>query len=318
MLVRATHSSNIVITVQDLTFEYPGIRALDCVNFEIPAESITALVGPNGAGKTTLLRCLAALERPLAGSVHIDGIDVVEQPRACHSRVGYLSDFFGLYTRLTVRQGLYYAGAAHWVAETELATAVERAADNLSVTHLLDKPAGELSRGQRQRVAIAQAIIHAPKVVILDEPASGLDPEARASLAQLFVSLREQGMTLLISSHILAELEQYSSAMLVLRDGKLVEHSSLTAAADSKLRMRLRTVREHADIVELLKAQPSVDAIEASGHEVRFLLEDDPDTRHLLLRSLLNAGISVCDFGPEQRNLQDSYLATMRSSELEK
>ena len=303
-----------MISVENLTFEYPGVRALDSVNFDVSAQTITALVGPNGAGKTTLLRCLAALEQPLAGRVSIDGIDVIEHLRACHRRIGYLSDFLGLYKQLTVRQGLRYAAAAHWMTTEELPAAVERSAESLNITPLLDKLGGELSRGQRQRVAIAQAIIHSPKVVILDEPASGLDPEARASLAELFVALRKQGMTLIVSSHILAELEQYSSAMLVLHEGNLIEHSKLSGADYHKISMRLRIVREHPDIAQFLNAQSGIETIEQDGQEIRFLLDDDPQVRHLLLRSLLDAGISICDFAPEQRNLQDTYLATVRST----
>src|SRR4051812_9656150 len=119
------------IHVSNLLFEYPGVRALDDVSFEVQAGSVTALVGPNGAGKTTLLRCLAGLELPLLGSIEVAGVDVLEAPRAVHRRIGYLSDFYGLYDALTVRQCFQHAAAAHGVDETALAAALERTAERL-------------------------------------------------------------------------------------------------------------------------------------------------------------------------------------------
>ncbi|CAK0767957.1 hypothetical protein CCP3SC15_3770002 [Gammaproteobacteria bacterium] len=158
------------------------MRALDQVGFSVPQGSITALVGPNGAGKTTLLRCIAGLDLPLSGKIRVDGIDVLDEPRACHRRVGYLSDSFGLYDTLTVRQCLYYAAEANGVDSARLDEAVQDTAAKLGLTDRLRQRTSELSRGLRQRVAIAQAIIHRPGVVLLDEPAAGLDPEARPIL----------------------------------------------------------------------------------------------------------------------------------------
>jgi ABC-2 type transport system ATP-binding protein len=176
-----------LISVKNLIFEYTGFRALNNISFTIPQGSITALVGPNGAGKTTLLRCLSALEQPLNGSINIDNVDILEQPRLCHRKVGYLSDFFGLYDRLTVRQCLHFVARAQGIAEHQCEPAVISVAKKLNIADRLETTPAMLSRGLRQRVAIAQAIIHQPKVVLLDEPASGLDPEARHSLANLFV-----------------------------------------------------------------------------------------------------------------------------------
>ena len=152
-----------MIAVEDVVFEYPGHRALDGVSFQVPEASITALVGPNGAGKTTLLRCLAALEEPLVGSIHIAGIDVRAEPRECHRQVGYLSDFFGLYDELPVHRCLEHMARLYGTEASEVAAAVERSAALLQLEPHLDKRARELSRGLRQRLAIAQAIIHRPR-----------------------------------------------------------------------------------------------------------------------------------------------------------
>ncbi|MFP6680824.1 MAG: ABC transporter ATP-binding protein, partial [Gammaproteobacteria bacterium] len=166
-----------MIEVQNLIFEYPGHRAIDDVSFTINRDSVTALVGPNGAGKTTLMRCLCGLERPLSGSIIIDGIDVIENPRRSHEKIGYLSDFFGLYDELQVAQCLRYAAEANGV-RNNVSESIRQTAERLRLTERLYQHVGELSRGLRQRVAIGQAMIHNPRVLILDEPASGLDPEA--------------------------------------------------------------------------------------------------------------------------------------------
>src|SRR5471030_2198688 len=134
------------IEVSGLLFEYPGVRALDDVSFEVAAGSMTALVGPNGAGKTTLLRCLAGLEQPLLGSIEVAGIDVLEEPRAVHRKIGYLSDFYGLYDALTVRQCFVYAAASHGVNDAGIDAAVARTADRLGLAGLLAHRASELSR----------------------------------------------------------------------------------------------------------------------------------------------------------------------------
>ena len=194
-----------MIDVSDLVFEYPSHRALDGIGLHIARGSVTALVGPNGAGKSTLLRCLAGLEQPLSGQIRVHGIDVATQPRQVHRHLGYLSDFFGLYERLTVAQ----------------------VAQQLDLLPLLQRLPSQLSRGQRQRLAIGQAIVHQPAVLLLDEPASGLDPEARASLAQLMRQLQAQGMTLIVSSHILSELDEYCTHILALRAGRIESHAPL-------------------------------------------------------------------------------------------
>jgi ABC-2 type transport system ATP-binding protein len=196
-----------MIEVSGLVFEYPGQRALDGVSLSIQAGAITALVGPNGAGKTTLLRLIAALETPYDGQVTIDGLDTRDQPRAIHERLGYLPDFFGLYDALSVRRCLFYAARAHGIGAGEAGAAAEAAAARVGLSDRLGQAAGSLSRGLRQRLAIAQAIVHDPKVLLLDEPAAGLDPQARRDLSRLLLELRDGGMTLVVSSHILAELE---------------------------------------------------------------------------------------------------------------
>ncbi len=292
-----------MIRVQNLTFDYPGKRALEDVSFHIPAGSVTALVGPNGAGKTTLLRAIAGLDAPMAGQVEVDGIDVLVKPREAHRHMGYLSDFFGLYDDLSVRRCLAYTAAVRGGASE----AVEPAAERLGLSEYLDAPARELSRGLRQRLAIAQAIIHRPRVLLLDEPASGLDPEARISLGKLFLELRDGGMTLVVSSHILAELEQYASDILILRQGRVLDHRNVHEAQPRR-RIRLDLAEPAEDLAGVLASMPELEEIEVSANTATFRFAGDSHDRHALLQRLISQGLSVCGFAEVHASLQEAYL----------
>jgi ABC-2 type transport system ATP-binding protein len=301
----------LLIQVSNLCFEYTGFRALNNVSFSIPSGSITALVGPNGAGKSTLLRCLSALELPLSGSIIVDGIDVLEQPRLSHRKIGYLSDFFGLYDRLTVRQCLHFVARAQGIPAEQCSNAIDRVSQQLNIADRLENTPIELSRGLRQRVAIAQAIIHQPKVVLLDEPASGLDPEARHSLAELFLQLKQQGMTLLISSHILAELEAYSSDMLIVRKGEIVEHVAINVEKQLNT-FRLALSSPDIRLETILSSIASVLQIQVYLDHATFQFDGDVNMQHQLLKTLFEQQIPVCEFNQITVNLQDAYLSTVK------
>lgn len=301
-----------IASVAGLRFEYPGVRALDDVSFTLARGTVTALVGPNGAGKSTLLRCMAGLETPALGEIAVAGVDVLDSPRQAHRHLGYLSDFFGVYDALTVRQCLLHAGAINGTGAAELAAAVERTVRSLALSDRIDSIAGTLSRGLRQRLAIGQAIIHSPRLLLLDEPAAGLDPEARHGLAVLFRELQAGGMTIVVSSHILAELDEYSTDMLVLKGGRVVEQRCLEAGAEAReRRMQATLAAPDPRALEVLAAQPGVSAVAAEGALVNFSLRGDEAAQAPVLRALVEAGIAVIAFGEARENLHDSYLRTV-------
>jgi ABC-2 type transport system ATP-binding protein len=172
--------------------------------------------------------------------------------------------------------------------------------------------AGTLSRGLRQRLAIGQAIIHSPELVLLDEPAAGLDPEARHALAVLFRELQASGMTLVVSSHILAELDEYSTHMLVLRAGRIVEQRELRPTdAQHARRMHLTLASADERAMAVLSSQPLVSAIEADGATIAFAWQGEADAQASLLRALIESGLEVIEFGEVRENLHDSYLRTL-------
>ncbi len=303
-----------MIDVQSLTYDYPGLRALDRVGFHIERASITALVGPNGAGKSTLLRCISALDEPHEGRVLVEGRDVHDDPRASHALIGYLPDTFGLYGGLTVMQCLRHRAGTHGIKGAAQVEAVRRAASLLALEDKLGAQAEELSRGQRQRVAIAEAIIHQPKVLLLDEPASGLDPEARAELSTVLRNLASGGVTILVSSHILAELEDYSTHLLALEQGRVVAHRPIQdAAAAQTVVVQIVLAAADSRLGSILRAE-GVAVIEETAERARLRMPAEAAAHATLLKRLLQADLQVSHFAAEQADLQRLYLEALRAN----
>jgi ABC-2 type transport system ATP-binding protein len=248
--------------------------------------------------------------------VRVAGIDVLEEPRLAHLHVGFLPDFFGLYDALTVRQCLTHAAASHGVASGDIAARVESAARRLEIEFKLDARAGELSRGQRQRVAIGQVLVHAPGVLILDEPASGLDPEARHSLALLFRRMQAEGMTLVVSSHILAELDEYSTHMLVLREGRIVDNKLLSGSVQPGRRVRVELARAFEGLRARLEAIDGVQVLEADGSVATLRIAGGADEQAALLQRMVGAGLPIAGFGELREDLQATYLRTVKGGAL--
>ncbi|MBI1208128.1 MAG: ATP-binding cassette domain-containing protein [Azospirillum sp.] len=303
-----------MIVVRNLVFDYPTKRALRAVSFDIQAGTITGLVGPNGAGKTTLLRCLAGLETPVSGSISIERIDVTERPREAHRRLGLLQDVLGLYDDLTGRQGLMYQAAAFGIGPRERQKRVMEVVTRLGIADRLDDKIGTLSRGLRQRIAIAQSILHRPKVLLLDEPASGLDPDARTALSELLRTLGQEGMTLIVSSHILAELEDYTTHMIILRNGRVVEHCPTRAPAGKPRRLKLSLAQGSTNLKPALLADAAVAAldVDAHGQWARFDFSGDIAAQAQFLQSLIASGLPIAALQEEARSMQSVYTEKMR------
>lgn len=300
-----------MIELHNIFYEYPNKKALKNVSFTISKGSITALVGPNGAGKTTLLRCIAALDKPFSGSITIDGIDGLEHPRQVHRKIGYLSDFFGVYDDLTVKQCLLFVAGLNQIAAKDIKQRVEEIADYLDLTDYVDVLAGDLSRGLKQRLGIAQAILHKPEVLLLDEPASGLDPEARMALSALFKKLQKSGMTILVSSHIISELEEYCTEMLLLRDGEIVNHSQTpNVKGDEVKRKRVEMVllEEAHSYIKDISNLTNISHITANKNTIELTLTGDKKDLNALLTTLINMNVPIYSFLSKEKRLRDIYM----------
>jgi len=314
-----------MIDAENVVYDYPSGRALRGVSFVVRAGAVLALVGPNGAGKSTLMRCIAALDVPTHGAITVQGLDTQADPRAVHASLGYLPDIYGLYDRLSVRRCLIYAARSRGVAQADAPAAAETAAARVGLSDRMESLAGHLSRGLRQRLGIAQSLVHRPRVLLLDEPASGLDPEARASLSALIRSLATDGMTLVVSSHILSELEDYCSEMLMLRDGEVVgggvvrldggapqnaeaEGDDATQAPPAPVLVRVAFAAPASELVERLGALGfSVSRIE--GADAILALDPGPEAESAALSALVQAGLPVRSFTSVRQTLEETYRA---------
>lgn len=307
-----------VVTTKNLNFEYDGKRVLHDMTFSIKDGDIVALVGPNGAGKSTLMRSLAGLDMPISGEVDVDGIDVMEYPREVHKSMGYLSDFFGLFDSLTVEQNLKYIAGCHDMPPTQAKQRIEKVIGLTGLEKYRTRLAVELSRGYRQRLGVAMTILHEPKILLLDEPASGMDPEARIQLSELFLKLKDLGMTLVVSSHILAELEDYCTSMLVIRDGRIVEHVYLQddKAEDTQKTsvVEIEFEGENTDLDKLLSAEKTVQNYKFDGAVCVCELEGGTPETKALLAKLIKKKIDVIAFKPVKETLQRHYMAIASQS----
>lgn len=309
-----------MIVVKNVTHDFLGTRALNNVSFTLKQGSIAALIGPNGAGKTTLMRCISTLQSLQSGEIFVNGIDISKDPREVHRHIGYLADNFGLYDELTARQSLTFIANTRMENIENLDALIQECATETGMLDFLDKKINTLSRGMRQRVGIAQAIIHKPKLVLLDEPASGLDPEARISLSQLLISFRNKGMTMIVSSHILSELEDYSTEMLILKNGQLIEQSLINTRVDGTIET-VNVFKVLADnlneaLVELIKQSfpTAVSKVVFENHEITFSLDEEQCKQHEILGFMVQAGIQVKEFSAVKKNLQSEYLKTINSN----
>jgi ABC-2 type transport system ATP-binding protein len=300
-----------VITVESLTKVYGKRTALDHISFEVPEREIFGFVGPNGAGKTTALRILAGLLDPTEGKAFIDGADVTQQPDLVHSRLGYMPDFFGVYDQLTVGEYLDFYASCYRQPKQRRKKVID---DLLVLVNLLerrDQGVDTLSRGLKQRVCLARALVHDPSVLLLDEPASGLDPRARVELREILKELRSMGKTIVISSHILPELTELCTMIGIIDHGRM----RATGPVDDVIRqltsgrlLRITVLGQIEQAVAILTALSSVRQVEAANGGIEAHFDGDESIAADILQALIGGGVRVSAFTELDGGLEDAFL----------
>ena len=287
--------------------KYDTVRALNDISFKIDGGEILAYIGPNGAGKSTLMRCMAGLEIPTSGDVLLDGLPILDNPRESFSKLGYLPDFFGLPDGLSVIQCLTYAAKSRGIPDARLPDLLLETVRLLNLEHKLYAKVSDLSRGQKQRVGIGQVIIHRPKFLLLDEPASGLDPEARHELSLLLLKLKDEGMSILVSSHILSELDEYCSHMLVIKGGRVQAFQSVNDDVNEDQTVSLQFVGLDESIFERVRNTEGVKQAEWNNHAVTVILDAGEEARAALLRKLFEQNLPLSEASVIKASLLNSY-----------
>ena len=282
------------VDVEGITKDFPGVRALDGVSFSVERGQIVGLLGPNGAGKTTLLRILSGALAPTAGRASLDGFDVVSESFEVRRRLGYLPENAPIYPEMTPREYLgFMASVRRLRGNTELDRAVERC----GIGDVIDRPIGQLSKGYRQRVGLAQAILHWPPILLLDEPTSGLDPQQIAEIRGLIQELGRQ-RTVILSSHILAEVEATCDRVVII-DGGHIRAGGTTDELASRLEhgRRLAVRVDGApvgDVAQALAALAGVNSAEpTAGGEVTVIA--GCDVRALIFREVVDRGWTLLE-----------------------
>ncbi|TDD82524.1 ABC transporter ATP-binding protein [Actinomadura darangshiensis] len=300
------------IEARGVTRRFGPVEALRGLDISVPYGQVTALVGANGAGKTTLLLILATLLAPDSGTVRIAGHDTLTRPAQARDALGWMPDTFGVYDQLTVDEYLVFFADAYGLPKQERAGRVRAL---LSLVHLEDhlgRPVHALSRGQKQRLGMARALVHRPRVLLLDEPASGLDPRSRIELRDLLRSLAADGVAVLVSSHILSELEEIADRVVLVDRGRTAGDHAMAelAGASARVAWRIRSLepeRLATALAGLLDGRPSMRATALpGGTEVGPLTEAEAAG---LLAELVRADVPVTGLAPAGSALESAYLA---------
>jgi len=300
-----------MIETRKLSKNFGELVAVDNLDLNIEAGDIFGFIGPNGAGKTTTMRVLVTLLEPTSGAAFIDGLDVTKKGREVRRRVGYMPDFMGVYDDLKVFEYLEFFAAAFGIEYRKRKSIVDGVLELTDLESKRNTAVDSLSRGMQQRLGLARVLIHDPKVLILDEPASGLDPRARIEIRELLRELKKMGKTIMISSHILSELEEICDRVGIIEHGRLVFGGTLDEIRPRlgiHSKVRVQVLGDEQKAVELLAALPQVEQVEVVGDALSVTFREGETTDGVIARTLVNGGVDVVSLQPEQLKLDDAFL----------
>jgi ABC-2 type transport system ATP-binding protein len=301
-----------MIEVINFTKHYGDFVAVDNLSFSIGQGEIFGFIGPNGAGKSTTIRFLATLLRPTAGEGRIAGHSVTAEPMAVRKVIGFMPDDFGVYDGMKVWEFLDFFAVAYEIPRSYRKKIISEVLELLDLTHKREDYVNGLSKGMKQRLCLAKTLVHDPPVLILDEPASGLDPRARLEMKALLNELRQMGKTILISSHILSELSDFCTSIGVIERGKLLAAGSIREIQQrirSHRVLKVRVLGEATEqAAELLRNDSAIRLVEAYDHTLSAEFEGQDQDMARLLDRLIQSGIVVQSFAEEPLSLEDVFM----------
>ncbi len=300
-----------IVSIENLHVHYGAIHAVRGISLEIPRGEVYGFIGPNGAGKSTTIKVLATLIGRFHGAVHVNGIDVADHPHAVREQIGYMPDFFGVYEDLNVREYLHFFAAAYRIPRQQRKTVVDDVLELTDLTHKIGDQVDSLSRGMKQRLALARVLLHDPDLLLLDEPASGLDPRARIEVRELLKALTEMGKTILISSHILHELAHLCTRIGIIETGEMVAHGSLEDIYRQLQLMRIVHVQlTDADdtLIQKIGQIDGVSSVEVQVDRFAIQLREDHTAVEDLHDALVDLGARIHMFQPEAMDMETAFM----------
>ncbi len=300
-----------MIQVEGLTKYYGNFRAIDSLSFHADAGEIVGFLGPNGAGKTTTMRILTGYMPPSDGKATVAGFDVYEDSLEVRKRIGYLPETVPLYKEMSVFQYVDYMAALHGMRGRERADRVDEVLDKVGMIDRADSMIDSLSKGMRQRVGLAQALVHRPQVLILDEPTIGLDPRQVREVRELIREVGED-RTVLLSTHILSEVSQLCSRILVINKGQIIAEDSpetLAHRLQGSMRFTVRVANaDHAVVAEAVRALPNVIEVHQSERGLEVVSQRDADARPVVAATIVNQGWDLLELQPMGMSIEEIYL----------
>jgi ABC-2 type transport system ATP-binding protein len=299
-----------IIQTQELTKRYGDFVAVDRLNLVVEPGEVFGLLGPNGSGKTTTILMLLGLTEPTSGMVRVMGLDPARQPLSVKSRVGYIPDQVGFYDDLTARENLIYIAKLNGIPRSEAYRRIDEGLEQMGLKEVADHPVGTYSRGMRQRLGVAEVLIKRPTLIIMDEPTLGLDPEAAREFLNTIRNLKAQGITVLVASHLLHQVQAVCDRVGLFHRGRMVLEGTVEELARQVLgggyRVYVEATGPQAAILEALRRLPEATTAEPTGPE-RYVVEGRRDLRGEAARAVVEAGGSLRALQLEEPSLDDVY-----------
>lgn len=304
-----------------LTKKYGSFYALQDLNLIVEDSTVFGFVGANGAGKSTTFSILATLLQPTAGDAFINGMSVTKNPQEVRKQMGYMPDFFGVYDQLKTEEYLDFYGASYGIKPKERAVLIPKLLELVNLEHKRYDYVDLLSRGMKQRLCLARALIHDPKILILDEPASGLDPRARVEMRDILRELKAMGKTILISSHILPELAEMCDSIGVIDSGKLIAQGSvhdIQAQLQSEKVLRVKVMGDTQPVVAFFEMDPFVSQIEEQRDKntIQFFYRGTEEDQMRMLQRAIEQRVPILSFSEEETDLEDVFMAITKGVEI--
>ncbi len=307
------------IQVNRLTRYFGPTRAVNQLSFSVMPGEVVGFIGPNGAGKTTTMRILSTLDEPDEGDAYVDGFSVINDPDQVRFRLGFMPDAYGAYSNVSCIEYLDFFARTYGLHGRRRIDAISHVLEFTHMHHMADKPMKGLSKGMKQRLCLGRALIHDPAVLILDEPAAGLDPRARIELKEMIVRLAAQGKSLLISSHILSELAEMCNRVAIIERGELLASGSVEEILRKSngmgeerhanhVTLVVEAVGQTSEAAAWLHQQAGVERVEEKNGTIEFMFDESATARAELLKQLLAAGFPVCSFGVRRRSLEEVFM----------
>lgn len=300
-----------MIEIKGLTKTFGTFQALKSIDLIIPKGTVFGFVGPNGAGKSTTMSILATLMAPSSGYAKVDGFDVTEHPSEVRKRIGYMPDFFGVYDQFKTIEYMHFYGASYGIPKDEREQLIPQLLELVNLSDKKNAYVDTLSRGMKQRLCLARCLVHDPELLILDEPASGLDPRARIEMREILRELKAMGKTIIISSHILPELAEMVDEIGVIEHGQMIAQGNV---ADIQNRMRVkrilyvRLLEREAEAEQFLQEQPFVNRIMRDERGIHIHFGGQDEEQWDLMQQMIAAGFKLVSFSEAQTNLEDVFL----------